>query len=152
MPAMTTRNRDISQLFDGLTFVARQSRELAAQLHPELSMVEHSLLSFIHGEPDVRAADVVTAYGLDKSTVSRQIAELEAAGLVTRAAEQPGRRGRPLSLTRAGTQALERSADSSRRMLAAHLADWDDDDIEALAALLARFVETSRRARLVRHD
>jgi len=141
------RERHVGRLFEGLSFVARQSRELGAQLHPELSVVEHGLLGFVAAEPDVRAADVVTAYGLDKSTVSRQIAELEAAGLLVRGDEQPGRRGRPLRLTDAGARALERAADSSRRTLAAHLADWDDDDVAALATLLERFAETSRQAR-----
>ncbi|MDQ6779352.1 MAG: MarR family winged helix-turn-helix transcriptional regulator [Actinomycetota bacterium] len=144
---MTDRRTNIDRLYEGLTFVSRQSRELGAQLHPGLSLVAHSLLSFIDAEPDTRAADVAAAYGLDKSTVSRQIAELETAGLLTRAEERPGRRGHVLQLTKAGTQALKRAADSSRKTLAAHLTDWQDEDVEALAALLARFAETSRRAR-----
>lgn len=144
---MTNRGRDIDLLYEGLTFVSRQSRELGHLLHPELSLVAHSLLSFVDAEPEVRAADVAAAYGLDKSTVSRQIAQLEASGLLVRTDEKPGRRGYALRLTEAGTQALKRADDSSRTTLADHLKDWKDQDIETLAALLARFAETSRRAR-----
>lgn len=145
---MTDRSTNISRLYDGLAFVSRQSRELGAYLHPELPLVAHSLLAFIDAEPDARAVDVAAAYGLDKSTVSRQIAHLEAAGLVVRTDEKPGRRGHVLQLTDKGTKTLRRAAESSRRTLAAHLTDWPDNDIEALARLLARFSETSRRARL----
>ncbi|MDQ6750325.1 MAG: MarR family winged helix-turn-helix transcriptional regulator [Actinomycetota bacterium] len=144
---MTDRATNINRLYEGLTFVSRQSRELGAQLHPELSLVAHSLLSFIDAEPDARAADVAAAYGLDKSTVSRQLSQLETAGLLVRTEERPGRRGHVLELTNAGRQVLKRAAESSRKTLATHLTDWQDEDVEALAALLARFAETSRRAR-----
>jgi len=144
---MAERDTDISLLYEGLSFVSRQSRELGEQLHPELPLVAHSLLAFIGAEPGSRAVDVAMAYGLDKSTVSRQIVALESAGLIARTAEQPGRRGHALELTPAGAATLDGAAESSRVTLAAHLSDWADEDIAALARLLARFAETSRRVR-----
>ncbi len=144
---MVDRDRDISKLYDGLTFISRQSRELGSQLHPEMPLVAHSLLSFVAAEPEPRAVDIALAYGLDKSTVSRQLGQLEAAGLLSRGEETPGRRGHVLKLTPAGAQALERAAQSSRKTLAMHLVQWQDHDIATLATLLAQFVETSRRER-----
>lgn len=90
---------------------------------------------------------MAAAYGLEKSTVSRQLSQLEEAGLVGRAGEQPGRRGQVLNLTDEGTEILQRAVTSSQTTLAAHLGDWDDRDLTDLARLLARFVETSRHAR-----
>lgn len=145
---MTDRDADIKTLYEGLAFVSRQSRELGAQLHPELPLVAHSLLMFIDAEPNTRAVDVAVAYGLDKSTVSRQVAQLEAAGLLVRTGERPGRRGHVLELTEAGATTLRRAEDSSLNTLAAHLSGWDDEDLETLARLLGRFTETSRQARL----
>ena len=142
------RSDSVSRLYDGLTFVSRQSRELGAQLHPGLSLVAHSLLSFVAAEPEPRASDIAVAYGLDKSTISRQIAQLEDRGLLARAGERPGRRGHVLELTPAGAELLKRAERSSRRTLAAHLREWRDEEVEALADLLARFAETSKRARL----
>lgn len=137
----------VRELYESLAFVSRQSRELGAQLHPELPLVTHSLLLFIAAEPGSRAVDVAAAYGLEKSTVSRQLAQLEAAGLVGRAGEQPGRRGQVLHLTSTGNEILRRAVASSQMTLAAHLGDWDDRDVQDLARLLAKFVETSRQAR-----
>lgn len=144
---MTERDTTIRLLYEGLAFVSRQSRELGALLHPELPLVAHSLLMFIDTEPEPRAVDVATAYGLEKSTVSRQIAQLEEVGLVRRAGERPGRRGQVLELTDEGAQTLERAVVSSQTTLAAHLREWDDADLEDLSRLLGRFVETSRKAR-----
>lgn len=120
---LTLRDANVRQLYEGLAFVSRQSRELGAHLHPELPLVAHSLLMFIGTEPGARAVDVAFAYGLDKSTVSRQIAQLEEAGMQTQ----------------------RRAVRSSQITLAAHLRDWDNADLADLARLLAQFVETSRR-------
>lgn len=144
---MPDRAATLRRLYDGLAFISRQSRELGAQLHPELPLVAHSLLMFISSETDPRAVDVAAAYGLEKSTVSRQIGQLEGAGLVARAGEQPGRRGHVLRLTEEGSRVLERSVASSQTTLARHMHDWTDQDLAALATLLSRFVETSRSAR-----
>ncbi len=144
---MVDRDAGIAALYKGLSFVSRQSRELGGQLHPELPLVAHSLLMFIAAEPDGRAVDVAHAYGLDKSTVSRQLTALEAAGLLQRDGDRPGRRGHVLQLTDQGMKVLTAAAESSRTTLAAHLAAWDDEDIETLASLLNRFAETSQAAR-----
>jgi DNA-binding MarR family transcriptional regulator len=82
---------------------------------------------------------LASIYGLDKSTVSRQIDQLECAGLLRRVGERPGRRGQVLELTDAGTDALATAADSVRAVLAASLVDWQDRDLRAFATLLARF-------------
>lgn len=145
---MSDRNEHVRELYEGLAFVSRQSRELGALLHPELPLVAHSLLLFLHAEPDSRAVDVATAFGLERSTVSRQLHQLEAAGLVRRAAERAGRRGQALELTDEGVRLLERAVTSSQTVLAEHLRAWSDADLERFALLLGRFVETSRAARL----
>lgn len=146
---MSDRDASVRLLYEGLAFVSRQSRELGAYLHAELPLVAHSLLMFIDSEPDPRAVDVAAAYGLEKSTVSRQVAQLEAAGLVRRIGEKPGRRGQVLQLTADGIETLGRARTSSQKTLAAHLRDWSDDDLAEIASLLARFVDTSRRTRQI---
>jgi DNA-binding MarR family transcriptional regulator len=126
------RNADIEQLYQDLALLSRQSRELADELHPGLSR-------FVQGRAHVRAADVATFYGLDKSTVSRQVDQLVTADLLRRGAERPGRRGQILEMTDAGNAALAGAAVSLHAYLVRRLSDWPDRDVAAFAQLLDRF-------------
>jgi DNA-binding MarR family transcriptional regulator len=134
-----TRRDDVDRIYQQLTIVARRARELSEELHPGLSLGAYSLLSYIEVRTDVRAADIATLYGLDKSTVSRQLDQLESDGLLVRIGERPGRRGQSLALTAAGRAALDKAAASARASLAERLAGWGDHDIETFAGLVARF-------------
>jgi DNA-binding MarR family transcriptional regulator len=138
------RNADIEQLYQDVVLLSRQSRELADELHPGLSLVAYNLLSFVQGRAHVRAADVATFYGLDKSTVSRQVDQLVTADLLRRGAERPGRRGQILEMTDAGNAALAGAAVSLHAYLVRRLSDWPDRDVAAFAQLLDRFNRSTR--------
>jgi DNA-binding MarR family transcriptional regulator len=134
-----SRKADVEQLYEGLTVLARRSRELGAELHPGLSMVDYSLLTMIETEPDTRASDIAASYGLDKSTVSRQIDQLVAAGLISRQGERPGRRGQTLALTAAGVAAMRDASDSVHAALVDRLTRWSDREVGDFARLVTRF-------------
>jgi DNA-binding MarR family transcriptional regulator len=134
-----TRKGDIENLYQGLTLMVRRSRELSADVHPGLSLVAFTLLTHIQAQSETRAADVAAAFGLDKSTVSRSVDQLVAAGLLRRAGERPGRRGQILQVTPAGNEALASAADSVRAALQKRLADWDDDAIATFVSLVTQF-------------
>jgi DNA-binding MarR family transcriptional regulator len=87
----------------------------------------------------VRAADLCTHFGLDRSTVSRQIEQLISVGLLGRAGERPGRRGSVLAFTPTGEQHLAAAAQAVRDRLAERLTGWDDGDIATFAQLVTRF-------------
>lgn len=133
------RETDIEELYQGLTLLARRSRELSAGLHPGLTLVAYTFLGQIDAHAGCRAADLATFYGLGKSTVSRQIDQLESAGLLRRCGERPGRRGQALELTPAGTAALATAADSVRGVLVGSLAEWEGEELHTFARLLRRF-------------
>jgi DNA-binding MarR family transcriptional regulator len=84
-------------------------------------------------------ADLCAHFGLDKSTLSRQLERLISAGLLRREGERPGRRGSVLALTPAGQQHLAAAAQAVRDRLAERLTGRDDGDIAALAQLVTRF-------------
>jgi DNA-binding MarR family transcriptional regulator len=134
-------DRDVAleDLYRSLATLIRRSRERSDELHPGLSIVEFTLLSQLQITPDARAADLSSYFGLDKSTLSRQLDRLIDAGLLRRAGERPGRRGQRLVVTANGHDALAMSADSIRARLAEWLLDWDDADITAFARLVERF-------------
>jgi DNA-binding MarR family transcriptional regulator len=129
----------IEDLYAQLNAMIRRSRELSNDLHPGLSLLGYTFLSMLDTTPALRASDLAERLGLDKSTVSRQLNQLFEAGLLEREGGRPGRRGDPLSVTPAGRRTLEADADRVQGRLTGWLADWDEEDIAALGALMARF-------------
>jgi DNA-binding MarR family transcriptional regulator len=134
-----TREAALEDLYHGLTTMARRARDMGDDLHPGLSLVTYTLLTEIYLTAGVRAADLCAHFGLDKSTLSRQLDELISAGLLRREGERPGRRGSVLALTPAGEQHLAAAAQAVRGRLAERLDGWDDGDIAAFAQLVTRF-------------
>jgi DNA-binding MarR family transcriptional regulator len=105
--------------------------------------VAYTLLTQVDATPGVRAADLAAHFCLDKSTLSRQLDQLAAAGLLRREGERPGRRGYVLALTAAGKQHLDAAAQAVRDRLAERLTEWDNRDIATFAQLVTRFNERS---------
>src|ERR1700689_1364771 len=130
------REAALDDLYSGLTTLSRRARDVGDRLHPGLSLVAYTLLTQVDATPGMRAADLAAHFCLDKSTLSRQLEQLIAAGLLRRDGEQPGRRGYTLTLTAAGRHHLEVAARAVRDRLAERMADWNDDDIDAFGALV----------------
>jgi DNA-binding MarR family transcriptional regulator len=122
-----------------LTVFARRVRALSARLHPELPFVAYSMLSHIQAEGGCRSVDLVAVYRLDKSTVSRQIADLARRGLVDRSPDPAGGRGQMLTVTSAGAALLEEAARRQRAELDRRLADWTPAEAAEFARLLRRY-------------
>ena len=110
-----------------------------AEVHPGLSFAAFTVLTQSR-PPGTLARDLADLFGLDKSTISRQINELEAAGLIGREGERPGRRGYTLLLTAEGQRKLEQEAERARQRLATVLASWKERDITAFAGMIERFL------------
>jgi len=87
----------------------------------------------------LRASDLANQALLDLSTVSRQVAYLEALGLVERHPDPLDGRASLLSLSRKGRAASSRLCDARRQMFAEMLAEWPVEDVERFAELLNRF-------------
>ncbi|MGY2079531.1 MarR family winged helix-turn-helix transcriptional regulator [Modestobacter sp. SYSU DS0657] len=120
-----------------LTVFARRVRGLPQRLDQELSFVAHSMLSSIDAAGGCRGVDLAALYRLDKSTVSRQVGDLERRGLVARG--PAGGRGRLLRVTAAGQRVLAEAAAAQRAELARRVAAWSDDELAAFASALQRY-------------
>jgi DNA-binding MarR family transcriptional regulator len=79
--------------------------------------------------------------GRDHSTISRQLAKLEAAGLVERAPSQADGRVRTARVTPAGEVAVAALSAARKRLLDQVLADWKPGERETFSRLFERFVE-----------
>lgn len=115
------------------------SARLARELHPDLDGASYGLLALLQDSGPLRAGDLVVRLGLDKSTVSRQIASLVDLGLVTRSPDPDDARAQMLAPSPEGSTRLARIRDARRARWESDLADWPPADIATLAALLARF-------------
>jgi DNA-binding MarR family transcriptional regulator len=114
------------------------SARLAGQLHPDLDGASYGLLSLLQDAGPLRASELVTRIGLDKSTVSRQVAHLVDLGLVDRAPDPVDGRAQVLSPSPEGSARLARIRDVRRARWEDDLADWPASDVVALADLLRR--------------
>jgi len=96
------------------------------------------LLLQIAEQPALRVSDLAARSGLDTSTVSRHIRNLEEARLVTRSGDPDDRRASRLSMTRRGRAQLRRAIDLRIAIVGDAVAAWPARDKQALTALLTR--------------
>ncbi|MFE9098560.1 MarR family winged helix-turn-helix transcriptional regulator [Streptomyces sp. NPDC007264] len=122
-----------------MTAFARRARASAGRVHPQLSLVSYTLLAHLEESGGCRATDLAAHHALDKSTVSRQVAALERAGLIERRADPDDHRVRLLHPTEAGTRILARVTATRRAAFRERLSDWPTDDLERFAAYLLRY-------------
>ncbi|WP_091542367.1 MarR family winged helix-turn-helix transcriptional regulator [Modestobacter sp. DSM 44400] len=114
------------------------SGRLAGELHHGLEGAAYGLLVLLDDAGPLRASDVVARLGLDKSTVSRQVASLVDLGLIDRAADPGDGRAQVLSTSVEGHRRLSELRDVRRARWEADLADWATRDVATLAELLGR--------------
>jgi DNA-binding MarR family transcriptional regulator len=130
-----------------LSTLFRRSRSaqmmMARRVHPEMDAAGYALISQIElgtagGRTGVRASDVAQALGLDKSTVSRGLSQLETLGLIERVGDPDDGRARLLRLTETGANRFGAMRAQRQAEFRAILERWESPDLAALAHLLAR--------------
>jgi DNA-binding MarR family transcriptional regulator len=142
---------DLSRIGEAFNQVFRASH--AARLHEraqaqagaDVDRTGFLLLSRLGGEEGVRVSDLAAEMGLDASTISRKVQELEAAGLVRRAEHPADRRAAVLSLTREGRTVSSRIKRERARLMEGVLAGWPEPDRSRLAELLEQLATDIRR-------
>jgi DNA-binding MarR family transcriptional regulator len=93
------------------------------------------------------AAGLAEILVLDKSSVSRMLRKLVAAGEVMEGVSAGDRRAKPLSLTRQGRATLARIDDFARRQVLAALEHMAPDSRPGLAESLAGYADALAAAR-----
>jgi len=114
------------------------SARLAGQLHPELDGAAFGLLALLQDAGPLRASDLVARLGLDKSTVSRQVASLVGLGLVDRSADPDDGRAQVLTPSAEGAARLAQIRTARRERWESDLGHWPASDVATLAELLHR--------------
>ncbi len=133
----------ISELQTAILQFTRNSRKQVAYSTVGGSFVAAAVLSYIANTEDPTATSLAEAYGLDKSTVSRQLADLEEQGFVKRSRHPSRPRTQDLHLTAKGKKTLVTAISKHRLRLKQSLAAWSAKDIATFSGLLARFVKAT---------
>lgn len=85
-----------------------------------------------------RVTDLATYAGLDVSTVSRHVAQLDSAGLIERIPDPADGRAQRVELSAAGAEHFEAVLNTRRMLLDRCLESWDPHELEQLDQLLTR--------------
>jgi DNA-binding MarR family transcriptional regulator len=119
--------------------VRRRTVANAAVIDPGLQAAAYPVLLHVVEHGPTRAADIVEHMGLDKGAISRQVAHLEALGLVQRAQDPDDGRAAVLKATPLAKRRVTRLRELRRADFAAKLASWSDSELTELASQLARY-------------
>lgn len=99
----------------------------------------YSILGRLESEGPARLSAIAHFFGLDVSTMSRQVTTLEADGLVERIPDPDDGRAHLLQLTKPGRAAFAELRRNKRALLSNRLAGWSTDDCETFVNLLSRY-------------
>lgn len=90
-----------------------------------------------------RASDLAADLRLSRPTMSKQLARLATAGLITRHPDPDDGRATIIALSDSGARAYAALVDSGLEMVHQVMADWQPDERRQLADLVQRFVATA---------
>ena len=113
-------------------------RRIAREALTELGSQGFSALAVVRTQGPVRVSAIASHLSVDLSVASRQVAALEQAGYVAREPDPDDGRAQRITITDDGVRVLRASYDRMVDAFADVLADWDEQEVAALADGLHR--------------
>jgi DNA-binding MarR family transcriptional regulator len=144
MPSPATLEASAGQqLVLALITVARRlkARSPDGRLDPGSVFVLHHVLA---GGP-LRLSELAKGMGLDSSTVSRHVRNLEDLGYLARTGDPDDRRASRVRLTDAGRTILDQAMQARAAIVDTALAGWSAEDRDVLTSLMTRLASTIDR-------
>ena len=111
------------------------ARNVGDKLDVDLSAWAFPILAELMGGP-LRPSELARRIGTGRSTVTRHLQDMESKDLVRRVKGEADRSGTVIALTAKGVELAEASANERVAELGQVLAEWPDDRVACLAALL----------------
>ncbi len=99
----------------------------------------YGIMCKLADEGPQRLGALAQAFGLDPSTITRQVQALEEIGMASRKTDPSDRRASILDLTPEGRTTLDRTRSHRRARLQRALTEWPDSDLSEFARLLREF-------------
>jgi DNA-binding MarR family transcriptional regulator len=109
--------------------------------HRALDRAAYAILRHLHGAGPQNVSALAAALHLDGSTVTRQVAAMQRAGLVARETDPRDGRGTVVSATATGLARMTAVRRARQELYQRILAGWSDADRTHLATLLRRLNE-----------
>jgi DNA-binding MarR family transcriptional regulator len=125
-----------------LTLLVRRAQKVHLRGGPIEHVVEraaYGILAWLHDAGPLRPSALAAHFHLDASTISRQVASLEQAGLITREPDTEDRRACRLRLTEHGQSLVTTTRAERRGVVRDLLQSWPPQDLATFAAQLAAF-------------
>ncbi len=122
------------------------ARRLRSRL-PE-GRIDPAMMFVLHHVPargPLRVSALAEAMGLDTSTASRHVRQLEDGGYLARTGDPDDRRAFQVRLTRRGRAALDQAMRARGTLVDRATADWPDDDRATLTILMTRLADSVDR-------
>ena len=140
LPLETITGQD---LVVALLGVGRRLKARLPQGHidPALMFVLHQ----IQANGSLRVSELAGCMGLDASTASRHVRNLEDGGYLARTGDPGDRRASRVRLTPKGRGALSRALRARALVVDRAIADWPDEDRATLASLMTRLADSLDR-------
>ena len=129
------------QIEQQLTILLRRVQRIhlsTASGEMDIDRSTYGILCRIADEGPQRLGVLASGFGLDPSTITRQVQAMERAGLVERQPDPQDRRASILRLTDEGRAVLGHTRAHRRQRIEAVFGDWEDKDRDELARLLTK--------------
>jgi DNA-binding MarR family transcriptional regulator len=121
------------------------SQQLSREVHPDMEPAAYGLLTVIRREGPIRLTELASCIGVGKPSVSRQIAFLESIGLVSKEADPLDGRAQAIRLTAKGEEKMHQVQDARREVFRERLGEWPVEELQTLAAYMAKLNATYER-------
>ena len=136
---MDTANEQIEQQLTVLLRRVQRIHLSTAMGDVNLERSAYGILCKLSDEGPQRLGALATAFGLDPSTITRQVQALEEIGLAARTTDPSDRRASILDLTDTGREVLDTTRTRRRSKLQRALSDWPESDLTDFGRLLKEF-------------
>jgi DNA-binding MarR family transcriptional regulator len=131
-----------SQIEQQLTILLRRVQSIhlsTATGEVDLDRSAYGIMCRLADEGPQRLGSLAQAFGLDPSTITRQVQALESAGLAERAQDAADRRASILDLSPMGRDVLARTREHRRARFERAMGEWTPDERREFARLLEKF-------------
>ena len=136
---MDTANKQIEQQITVLLRRVQRIHLSTTTGDVNLERSAYGIMCKLADEGPKRLGALATAFGLDPSTITRQVQALEEIGLAARTTDPSDRRASILDLTDTGREVLDTTRTRRRSKLQRALSDWPESDLTDFGRLLKEF-------------